>query len=438
MPGRLSDLKEKWLPLTCPACRTKMRIREAYAHLKGRCPECGYRLAPPRPQPASPIEFSDADEPLGLMPVEEEWPEPARVEKDEEDQGSTYTVADPHLLPPLPKPIGLDDDELYHLAMAGSDRSPPVDPSARAEKKGPYEFHPPAGPDTATELPITYRLSAAELNPLRPPEPPPWPLVQGIYSFPLRGDSLGLWLALSLKFGIIAALTGLLLHFIDVWQTSSTETRYLGILVPPLVMVISVVSLWVGAYAAVQFLCVLEDTAAGNDRVPRPEWTVAEGIMKCVFVLWVAACSTVCSLVPGLPLVMIAGRLLPEGIAPSLMMLIPATLLFPVLLLSSLAAPSPWMLLDKRFLSRFLAKPAAVLALTLPSFALLVPCVLVGTYAFRHFNLLAAFLSGFLWSACFLIYARLLGRVAWYATLRVPKKTVKRKKQEDPDDADET
>lgn len=434
MPGRLSDLKDKWLSLACPSCRTNMRIREAYAHLKGRCPECGYRLPAPRPQLAlPPVDYSGVDEPLGLEPVEEEWPEPARVERAEEEQGSTYFVAEPYVTPPMPQPIGLDDDELFHLAMAKHDPAAPPNPSAPTAKKGPYEIRLPDGETATGEMPITYRLSRAELEPLRPPEPPEWPLWQGIYSFPWRGDSLGLWLTLSIKFGIITLLTCVLLYFIEMWQTSSSELRFVGLLVPPLVMAISIISLWVGAYAAVQFLCIVEDTAAGNDRVPRPEWTVMDGIMKCVYLLWIAAGS----MLPGAALRFLAGHLVPAGIVSASLVLIPAVVLFPVMLLSSLSGQAMWALLERRFLNRYLARPDAVLAATLPGFALLVPCVAVTAYALAHASFAIAFLSGFLWAGCFLIYGRLLGRVAWYTTLRTPKKPPKRKVEAEPQEANE-
>ncbi len=430
MSGRLSDLKDKWLSLTCPACRTKMRIREAYAHLKGRCPECGYRMQAPRPKPAPPpVDYSGVDVPIGLEPVEEEWPEPALLEREEQDQGSTYLVAEPHATPALPTPIGVDDDELFDRAMAKHDPSVPVNPSAPSTKKSPYELRLPAGDAIPNELPITYRLSRAEREPLRAPPPPPWPLWQGIYTFPWRGDSLGLWLALSLKFGIIAVLTCLLFHCIDLWQNSGTETRFVGLFVPPLVVGICMVSLWVGAYASVQFLAILEDTAAGNDRVPRPEWTVAEGIMKCGYLLWIAAGS----MIPGTFVVYVAGHLFPRGLPAVLTVLVPALLLFPVMLLSSLSGQAIWVLLERRFLNRYLARPEAVLAATIPPFVLTVPCVALTWYAFSNSRFGIAFLSGFLWSACFLIYARLLGRVAWHTTLRTPKRPAKREKTSEPE-----
>src|SRR6478735_8164746 len=143
MPGRLSDLKEKWLSLTCAACRSKLRIREAYAHLKGRCPECGCRIPPPKPRPEEPLPgFSDADEPLGLMPIDEEWPEPAQVERIDEDPNTSYGIEAPLVSPPLPKPIGSDEDELYQLAMADHKAGTPVDATTKEEL--PYGLHRPA------------------------------------------------------------------------------------------------------------------------------------------------------------------------------------------------------------------------------------------------------------------------------------------------------
>lgn len=77
----------EWVDFTCGLCRTRLRIREQYAHLKGRCPDCGFRIQPLRspPPPAVIVQpavtaSNDAGEipdDISLMPEEEEWPEPA-------------------------------------------------------------------------------------------------------------------------------------------------------------------------------------------------------------------------------------------------------------------------------------------------------------------------------------------------------------------------
>jgi hypothetical protein len=53
---------------------------------------------------------------------------------------------------------------------------------------------------------------------------------------------------------------------------------------------------------------------------------------------------------------------------------------------------------------------------------MLVPCLLLARRAFGQFDVWSAVLGGVLGAACLLIYARLLGRVAWYTTLRKPKR----------------
>ncbi len=82
-----------WLHLTCPSCQTAFRIKSEYRHMRGRCPECNLRIPPPEPAPARQIEISHSDEPLGLVPLEEEdWPEPAQLLPNELDQ-KIYTLA---------------------------------------------------------------------------------------------------------------------------------------------------------------------------------------------------------------------------------------------------------------------------------------------------------------------------------------------------------
>ncbi len=98
---------EGWIELSCPYCRARFRIKEAYAHLKGRCPvpSCGFRIDPIRRKPVeSSIRISDAEEPLGLVPLDDdEWPEPAVLVA--RDEGETYGVAESATTIPLADPV---------------------------------------------------------------------------------------------------------------------------------------------------------------------------------------------------------------------------------------------------------------------------------------------------------------------------------------------
>src|SRR5262249_34408191 len=87
---RMSD---PWFYFNCPMCRSRLRIKSEYTHMRGRCPSCGFRIEPPDPKPLA--VKPTAHEPGGLVPEDEEWPEPATVV--EEEQGSdesTYMVDD--------------------------------------------------------------------------------------------------------------------------------------------------------------------------------------------------------------------------------------------------------------------------------------------------------------------------------------------------------
>lgn len=98
---------EGWIELSCPYCRARFRIKEAYAHLKGRCPvpSCGFRIDPIRRKPVeSTFRLSDAEEPLGLVPLDDdEWPEPAVLVA--RDEGETYGVAESATTIPLAEPV---------------------------------------------------------------------------------------------------------------------------------------------------------------------------------------------------------------------------------------------------------------------------------------------------------------------------------------------
>jgi len=71
---------DNWLEISCPFCRAPFKIKEAYAHLRGRCPSCGFRIEPIKPKPYEEQKYvSTSDEPVGLIPIDEEWPEPATL-----------------------------------------------------------------------------------------------------------------------------------------------------------------------------------------------------------------------------------------------------------------------------------------------------------------------------------------------------------------------
>lgn len=108
------------------------------------------------------------------------------------------------------------------------------------------------------------------------------------------------------------------------------------------------------------------------------------------------------------------GELIPDS--PLLSFLIPAAvllwLLFPIVLLSSGSAGSPWMVFRPQVLGFMLRRPLATLAFYLSSGLLFAVCLFLGWRAFAG--------TGLFWlvappvaAATLFIYARQLGRLAW-------------------------
>src|SRR5262249_12623439 len=132
---------DDWLPLTCSFCEAKFRIRKEYAHLRGRCPACGFRIAAPFPLPyVPPVHVSDSDEPLGLLPIDEEWPEPARLGTQDEAAVYNYS-AKPTIPNPPPAPSESESPrEIFKLADEKAHASPPAAAASPPPVVTPYKL----------------------------------------------------------------------------------------------------------------------------------------------------------------------------------------------------------------------------------------------------------------------------------------------------------
>lgn len=188
MTDNSPDTNDGWLPLTCSFCQARFRIRTEYAHLRGRCPACGFRIAAPYPKPyEAPLTTSDSDEPLGLLPVDDEWPEPGRLE--EREPGPVYALDAPPVIPAAsevsdePDAGGdvymLADDKPVAQAPAVPVEGPAVTPYKFADQIGetpppppPVELAPaPALPQSqGDQLPVVELAPAAK--PVKSPAPP--------------------------------------------------------------------------------------------------------------------------------------------------------------------------------------------------------------------------------------------------------------------------
>jgi hypothetical protein len=447
--------------------------------MSGRCPNCGKVIDPPQRAPAAPSASFGSDEPLGLVPIEEEWPEPAQLEGVDErlqyDFGSVpsqWAEPEPHKPPELEgyglegvprsaSPMSSTSQSLTETYSVSHHAAPPeaipVEPETLSEA---YPVHlPHAGPASArsreiarqaiqatppatpfedsgraTPLPVATPVVEEKKGPEKIPPlpllPPSRPLMEGVYTFPWHLGSLKAWIIAGLQLAILGLLTCFLINL----------GRYGPILIPAL----GVIGLVAGAFAAANFAAVVEDSAWGNDSFTAPEW-FGERLGYLLHLIYIGFCSLI-------PTFFIGGAVsahlanldsdskwgaLAVANLGVLAALVPSFLVFPIFYLSSLAAKSRVIILDRRVIGGFLRNPRSSLVLFFVSLILGSICYELAwlLFAVLHWSFfLGVFFglaAGLIWSACMLIYARLLGRVAFVISgsgVRVKRRKKRRKK----------
>jgi hypothetical protein len=410
---------DQWLELQCPRCKAQFRIKTAYAYMSGRCPNCGRPIEPPRPIPSpSPI-TSESNEPLGLVPIEEEWPEPAQMDLDDRP---LYGLDSVPWQGEQPKPEAPAPAQGYGLAEPLP--PPPSPPPAPVITEAYQVTLPEAPPQPAVEVHLPPPSQEPEGVPQPPSLPPAHPLLVGVWGFPWRKENLGAWIFLTLALTFLGGGLALLLFLIEGGATA----LFVPVLIPPL----AIIALFVVNFAAAHFLNTLQETAAGNDYCQKPELG-AEWLGLALFLLYVIGMS----LVPcGLAIMTAYAFNVPETSLWPIGLTVTA-ILFPIMLLSALAAQSRWIILHPIVIVGLLKKPLTFLVLSFVSVAMMGLCAALGAGTLMGYLLLAP-LFGVAAATCLLIYARLLGRVGWIITegsIKPRKKKRKRRKSSDLDEA---
>lgn len=420
------EMGRPWVSLTCPGCKAKMRIKAAYAHLRGRCPNCGLRIEAPEPKPYTPPVISDADEPIGLVPLEdEEWPEPAQLEGS--DEPGLYNIFGPAPAPPL--------------TPTSAPPPTPVTPAALAKRVEGYglatNLPPTAAPlpqaipvtpgyvaDQAPERPALPQQEAKieeELDLIRrkPASRAQRPLLDGVYSFPWRPSSATAWLVLSAAFSLLAIFAVVIAELINLQGPFLIGIALAG----PLLIVCFI---WAGTSGSDLFLLILEQTAGGEDHLPLTgRMSLVENFGKLLYVLWMAACAFI-------PIWLLWDVLLnhfPSQPIRLFVLFAPVAVLFPVMVVSSLWSGSRWTLFQREAVGGLARQPGLLIALVLQSLALISLPVVLGCCAILGISYLLAAVFGPVAAACVLIYARFLGRVEAILAEEASRRNRKRKRR---------
>lgn len=249
----------------------------------------------------------------------------------------------------------------------------------------------------------------AEIRQEEEPDPPTWTFFSRVFDFPWRSDTVSRWAWMTL--GWIA--TGLLgAYLFSLGEAAFLEAdKAKGITLAFFALPAIWVTIWTTSYSAACCVAVIMDTGNGNDRItawPDPNWRDwALELMRVGFVLLVVQA-----------VAMVGGRIFaPLAGSVWLGTLAASFFLFPFMLLSSLEADSPWVPVSGPILKSLTSHWWAWLVfygLTGAMLAVWLTFFVVGFGWARYLTVLAA---APLFSAMLLIDARLLGRLAWRASL---------------------
>ncbi len=432
--------------ITCPDCYTKVKVRRGEQHTPSKpkaeeigeyqvledgvkskvksedyflflCPGCNARLHPSRKHAGKRVRCPDCKEVLTVpqAPDQKEQARPAAVAAyGLEQEGSQ------------PKRLGPEHYFSYfcprcsaRLRALRDDAGKKIDcPDCRTNISVPAapEHRPQIEPGIFSEAPVA-NVSVPPL-PRREPvvpdaiehripqaKPPRWTFFSGVFQFPWRGDAIARWGMLSL--GLVAA--GLL---VTAASSLMGEGLIGGFTLAFFGMAVLWISIWSFSFAAHCMLAIVEDTSAGADEIvswPDSDWR--EWIWRMLQVGYLVAVS----IAVGFGLSQLAGLWLPQ---PGLVWAATVFLLFPILLLSSVDANSPFIPLSRR-VRRSLTRVAWAWLVFYALSALMWAAVAGAVWGIAGVHdFLTPVVGGPLLAAALLIYARLLGRLAWRATLR--------------------
>lgn len=284
---------------------------------------------------------------------------------------------------------------------------PPVVGSARRQSSeddaegGEYSLQssePSGGRDAPADPPMPaytrwVREPVVTADPL--PDPPAWPFLSGVFSFPFYLQAIGVWMLIGM--GLTVGGLGLVLC---TWCLDQGLTLAFRCFVLPVFFIIA----FSCSYASAACLVITQVTSDGYDGVDDwptgdwREWAWSMTYTAGMFVLALMIAWGIQALVPyGWPIPLLGSIIV----------------FYPILLLSALESGSPANPISKPVLESLLLVWWAWLIVIVESAVMLGAWLLFTVLAFQQAPWLAPVLAAPLLAAGLMIYARLLGRLAW-------------------------
>ena len=356
----------------CPACRSRLAVER---HHSGeiRCLNCSMLLRPAKEGTSASSRQADAA---------------ARIDDDYqlEPLGEQPVAASQRRFAGTPAPVY--NSELERLR-------------ARRERISTTEAT--DSPQPAAPTPGTIQLNDVEFRDderYKPAPSPHWTFFSGVFTYPWRPQSLLPWVILTIGIAF-CGVTGLLV-LAGLYSGSQGGTLMAGFL--------GLAWIWLailtGSYAAACLFAVTETTAYNFDEPydwPEPDWRE-----RFFHFLWIGWCLGLT-----VALIVTPASLIAESTQDrALIVAISTAILFPIFVLSTLETNSLSPLSGPVWTS--LAREAtAWITFYMLSGLIMGGSGFVTIELYRRLGILAVVLLAPIWSACVLIYARLLGRLAW-------------------------
>lgn len=282
------------------------------------------------------------------------------------------------------------------LESVQANRAPEI--AAQAADVGEYEL---TAPPEVAPVETHYAEVRAKVRREAPPPRPRWTFFSGVFTFPWRSDVILRWGFLS--GGIMAVFLVAAIAIAVVGGITNPQGAVLAFFVLPEIWL----STWTFSYAAACCLVILEQTAAGVDRMetwPEPHWK--EWVGHLIFVGWILVLTAVVGYGVGR-----SARLIWPDAGMDVPVLATMFTLFPICLLSALESGS-WL----APLSGAILKSLLVLwwrwLLFYVLAALLAVAWIGSIWIGVRWTPFASLAAAPLLAAALLIYARLLGRMA--------------------------
>jgi hypothetical protein len=395
------------VPVVCYLCGTRLYAPLDKIGKKFKCPDC---------HAINKIE----------APKESEQPQPAGPTL---ENAPEFALSDPGQRPryrPLVAPRGeyeilsaLDPATVTHgwtlpdAALAATDAEEEVQLAAPVERvalpREPIKLPEPDPEEALYDGRYDDGLIGDNVDPRHPDAWKRAPFVYGIVEFLFQPGTLSRLVLYSVGLAILVNLVGLT---VDSATGEDPTWKVLALILTMWSMV--AMGLWLGPFSAC-CLAIVQDTANGAKEVGNwPDWNPTEFFYSALF-------CPVAALISGLPGMVITTVLFSTGLDPriaaftlSLPLPLSWLILFPVVLYSMLAESSLLGLLSKHTLRSLQSAGAAWVLFYMYSIVILLFVAFAGSLVLAQHVALRALGAPFLVVLAFL-YARLLGRLMWYA-----------------------